>query len=282
MTDINYSSTDLNQMDQLREYINDYCAANNIDPATYVAALDDGANVDLSDDPAFQAYWQLAYLQLVYLLSGGATDMSSPGDVVYDEDQLMAAYNAVANDPEQNYILELAEEMLMDDPELMAFFTTQTAGADAGNTLLATINLSGSSSTSSSASDSSSDESSSTQYTYVDEQARAFAEAYGSGSGLDWIIEYEEGVRGAEGSILNQLAEMDQQLVELTDALNSGSMTAEEYSAQVDQLSAYRETMLAMLQQLEANLSNIMEMYSKLIEQANEMAMSVINNMRPV
>lgn len=280
MTDINYSSTDLNQMDQLREYINDYCAANDIDPATYVAALDDGASVDLSDDPAFQAYWQLAYLQLVYLLSGGATDMSSPGDVSYDETELMAAYNAVAADPEQNYILELAEEMLADDPELMAFFTTQTAGADAGNSLLATINLAEASSTTSSGSDSA--EESSTSYSYVDQQARDFAEAYGSGSGLDWLIEYEEGIRGAEGSILNQLAEMDQQLVELTDALNSGNMSAEEYSAQVDQISSYRETMLAMMQQLEANLSNIMEMYSKLIEQANEMAMSVINNMRPV
>lgn len=278
MSEISYTTDQLAQMDQLREYISDYCSSNGIDPNTYVSALDGSITADLQNDPAFQAYWQLAYLQLVYLLSGGSPDVSSSGEVTYDEDELMAAYNAAASDPDQNYILELANQMLQDDPELMAFFTTQTEGVDAGNTLLSMINLSEATTTTSDTEASSEDD----EGLYVDEMAREFAEKYGSGEGIEWIIEYEETIINAEGSILSQLAEMDQQLVELTEALNNGSMTAEEYQAQTDSLSAYRQTMLAMLQQLQDNLANVMEMYSKLVEQANEMAMAVVNNMRPV
>lgn len=278
MSEISYTTDQLAQMDQLREYISDYCSSNGIDPNTYVSALDGSITADLQNDPAFQAYWQLAYLQLVYLLSGGSPDVSSSGEVTYDEDALMAAYNAAASDPDQNYILELANQMLQDDPELMAFFTTQTEGVDSGNSLLSMINLSEATTTTSDTEASSEDD----EGLYVDEMAREFAEKYGSGEGIDWIIEYEETIINAEGSILSQLAEMDQQLVELTEALNNGSMTAEEYQAQTDNLSAYRQTMLAMLQQLQDNLANVMEMYSKLVEQANEMAMAVVNNMRPV
>lgn len=276
MTDINYSSADLAYMEQLREYITEYCQTNNIDPATYVAALDGEIDINLKDDPAFQAYWQLASLQLAYILSGGAVDMSVPGDVAYDQESIEAAYAAA--DAE---LLALCESLLQDQPELLAFFTMQTDGVSSGNDILAAINLSESNTTEeTSTSEDSSEDSDGESWTSQD--TRDFIEAYGGSEGLDWLIDYEEGIRAAEQSILNYVAEMDQQLVELTEMFNSGEISAEEYSAKTENLSIYRETLLAMLQQLESSLSTVMEMYSKLIEQANEMSMAVINNMRPV
>jgi hypothetical protein len=99
---------------------------------------------------------------------------------------------------------------------------------------------------------------------------------------LNYIIEYDEGIRAAEGSILDYLAEMDKQIEELTDAfdLPGSTMSVEEYNSEVEQRSSYREVLLTMLQSLESTMSNVMEMYSKMMENEQEMKMAVLNNWR--
>ena len=112
------------------------------------------------------------------------------------------------------------------------------------------------------------------------QDARDFVRKYDLGGFYSEAIGTEEGIRSAEGSILSQIAEMDQQLADLGDAFDSGTIGVDKYNSEVKNVSVYRETLLAMLQNLQNTLSTIMEMYSKMIEQQKEMAQSVIQNMR--
>lgn len=283
---INLTSDQLAQMDQLREYITDYCTQKGIDPNTYLSSLDGTIDVDMRNDPAFQAYWSITAMQLAYLLSGGSPEVSSDGEVIYDEAKIEAAYAA----SDQDFI----NNIIASDPELMALFVSQTQGADAGSSLLAAINLSETSTSAGIVTSTSSDiryeggddasgdsGDGSDDSSYTDQQARDFIDKYVSGDGLDWVLSYEEGIKSAEGSILDYIAQIDQQVADLTELMNNGSMSAEEYSSQLDQVSADRQLYMGMLQQLESNMSNVMEMISKMYQQEVEMRMAVIQNMKP-
>lgn len=265
------SSDQLAQLDQLKEYIEEYCESQGIDASTFVDSIDGDLSADFLNDPVFQAYWQMAYLQLLYLLSGGSPSVASNGEIEYPDD-LMSVYNSASQE-----MLDYCTSLLTDNPELMVFFAMQTGDfqeGDTANSLLALISQTeASTATETETEDDSDDE-------WENTIAREFVAKYGSSESLDWLIEYEEGIRAAEGSILDYLAEMDQQMVELTEALEGGSMSAEEYQAEMESISSYREVMLTMLQSLESTMSNVMEMYSKMIENMQEMQMAVINNWR--
>lgn len=265
----NLSTDQVAQMEALQDYITEYCESQGIDPSTFVDSIDGDLSADFLNDPVFQAYWNMAYLQLMYLLSGGSPSVSASGEIEYPDD-LMSVYNDASQE-----MIDYVTNLLNDDPQLMVFFAMQTGEFQEGDTadsLLALISQT-EASTSTDSDDSTEDE-------YTNTVAREFVEKYGSSDSLDWLIEYEEGIRAAEGSILDYLAEMDQQMVELTEALEGGTMSAEEYEAEMESLSSYREVMLTMLQSLESTMSNVMEMYSKMIENAQEMQMAVINNWR--
>lgn len=278
MTEISSTyGSQMTQIENLSQYVTDYCRQNNIDPATYVAALDGKDMAQLRDDPAFQAYWQLAAMQLSYLLSGGEQLYSEPGTVEFDDVAISAAYDSADEETR-----EFIDQLLQDDPELMAFFAMQQGGNEEANNILAAINLSQNRTTNvlqTSISDSDLPGQIS-GYRHVAEDARNFVNKYELGSFYDDVISTEEGIRSAEGSILGQIAEMDQQLVDLGEAFDSGKMGVDKYNAEIKNVSVYRETLLAMLQNLESTLSTVMEMYSKMIEQQKEMAQSVIQNMR--
>lgn len=263
------------QIENLSQYVTDYCKQHNIDPATYVAALDGKDMAQLRDDPAFQAYWQLAAMQLSYLLSGGEQLYSEPGAVEFDDMAISASYNS-ADEQTREFI----DKLLQDDPELMAFFAMQQGGNEEANNILAAINLSQNRTTTPPQTSISDLPEEMAGYRHVAEDARDFVRKYELGSFYDDVISTEEGIRSAEGSILNQIAEMDQQLADLSEAFDTGKIGVDKYNAEIKNVSVYRETLLAMMQNLESTLSTVMEMYSKMIEQQKEMAQSVIQNMR--
>lgn len=276
MADISSTyGSQLNQIENLTQYVNDYCQKNNIDPATYTAALDGSGMAQLRDDPAFQAYWQLAAMQLGYLLGGGEQLYSEPGTVEFDDAAVSASYAASDQDARN-----LVDQLLQDDPELMAFFAMQREGVDEANNILATLNLSQRRTTTPQNVSINELPGVVEDYQHVAEDARDFIKRYELGSFYEDVASTEEGIRSAEGSILNQIAEMDQQLADLSEAFDSGKIGVDKYNAEIKNVSVYRETLLAMMQNLESTLSTVMEMYSKMIEQQKEMAQSVIQNMR--
>lgn len=277
MADISssYGGGQITQIENLTQYVNEYCERNNIDPSSYTAALDGSGMAALRDDPAFQAYWQLAAMQLNYLLSGGEQLYSEPGTVEFDDVAVTAAYEAADQETR-----DFVEELLQDDPELMAFFAMQQSGTPEANNILAALNLSQNRTTTPSNTSISEFPAQMEGYQHVADDARDFVRRYELGSFYNDVISTEEGIRSAEGSILNQIAEMDQTLADLSEAFDTGQIGVDKYNAEVKNVSVYRETLLAMMQSLESTLATIMELYSKMIEQQKEMAQSVIQNMR--
>lgn len=284
-----YNTDQLAQIDTLKSYVEDYCDSNGIDPSIYLSSLDGNKiSEDLKNDPAFQAYWQLTYLQLTEIID--PTQISSM-DAQVGEIDFNALY--AAQDADTNALIT---DLISDDPALMAYALKESGQAEASDSLLSLFTAANTAAATSTTADSYGaqylaeypDEVSGTTASdtldnsmYEANDARALADEYDLGEGFDWVINTEEGIRSTESSIFNYLAEMDQQLVDLKGALDTGAISAEEFSADSDNISVYRETMLGMLQQLETSLSSVMEMYSKLIEQATQMQMSTINNMKP-
>jgi len=287
-----YNTDQLAQIDTLKSYVEDYCNSNDIDPSIYLSGLDGNKiSEDLKNDPAFQAYWQLTWLQVTEIID--PTQISSLDAQVGEVD-----FNALyaAQDAETNALIT---DLISDDPALMAYVLKESGQVEASDSLLALFTAANTAAATSTTVDSYAaalglglgdipDEVSGTTTSdtlnnnmFEANDARDLAAQYDLGEGFDWLISTEEGIRSTESSIFGYLAEMDQQLVDLKDALDTGKITAEEFSADSSNISVYRETMLGMLQQLETSLSSVMEMYSKLIEQANEMQMSTINNMKP-
>jgi hypothetical protein len=284
------SADQLAQIDTLKTYVEDYCSANNIDPAVYLSSLDGNTiSDDLRNDPAFQAYWQLTYLQLTEIIDPSSINSQDGqvGEINFD-----AVYAAADQQTK-----DLITNLLQDDPELMAFALAQAGQTEDSDSLLSMFTAAN---TAAATSTTAGAVMGSNYLTDVpgtpsgmspadtggnamgdDSDARALGDEYDLGGGYDWLIDTEEGVHSTESSIFDYLAEMDQQLVDLKGALSTGQITAEEFSSQAGDISTYRETMLGMLQQLESSLSTIFDMYSKMVEQATQMQMSTINNMKP-
>ena len=115
---IYYQTSQEAQIHELQSYIEEYCQANNIDPQIYTGALDSrtGLPPDILQDPVFQAYWKLAYLQLMEILDP-ALFQSLYGQVGAENFDFDHVYSMV--DPEFNQLLE---NLVVDGgPELAAF-----------------------------------------------------------------------------------------------------------------------------------------------------------------
>jgi len=255
-----YNTDQLAQIDTLKSYVEDYCTANDIDPSIYLSGLDGNKiSEDLKNDPAFQAYWQLTWLQVTEIID--PTQISSLDAQVGEVD-----FNALyaAQDAETNALIT---DLISDDPALMAYVLKASGQVEASDSLLALFTAANTAAATSTTVDgyaaalglgdvpdevsgtTSSDTLSNNMFEAND--ARDLAAQYDLGEGFDWLISTEEGIRSTESSIFNYLAEMDQQLVDLKDALDTGKISAEAFSYETDNISVYRETMLGMLQQLE-------------------------------
>jgi len=265
MTEISYSSDQLQQIEDLKSYIEDYCSANGIDPAVYTSALDGSTTIDpsLLADPAFQAYWQLAYLQLMELINPSLLQSINAEVGEIDFDTVYAA----AGDDMNEYI----QNLVMDNPELMAFFA-QADGNSATDPDDVINSLEAYSVSSDAFGDSGGDG-------YTDDQARDLADELGLSGMWDFLIETEEGMRSSESYLMEGLAEMDQQLIELQTALENGEISAEEFSAGVEQVSAYRQIYVGLIQNFEEAWSQLLETFSQLSKAEQEGQMAIARNL---
>lgn len=258
---IYYQTAQEQQINDLKSYIEDYCQTNNIDPTVYTGALDSrtGLPPDILQDPVFQAYWKLAYLQLMEILDP-ALVQSLYGQVGADNFDFDHVYSLV--DPEFNQFLE---NLVVDNPELMAFLAQSDGNPDTSpEEVMAAIS----------------------QLTqglvpepYVAEDARRLIEELGVDNGLvNALLSTEEGIRATEQSILMSLAEMDAELAELRTALREGTMNADEFNAVVGQISANRQVNISMLGDIEGNLSNMFQLFSNLLQTQTEALSQIVRN----
>jgi len=253
---VNYDAA----MESITAEIEAYCEAQGIDPDDFLANLDSASTASLYDNPTFEAYFQLCYMQLMELLYPEVY-YSAEGDTgSIDFDTLYAAADEDMN--------ELIYELIEDDPELMAYYALQEGGqseADAFMDLLdsyyATLNEDGTED------DGISD---------AIQEAYDLAEEYGLG-GVAALADKELMFESAQNSILDMLEEYDAGITALVEALNAGEISETEFEAEMSTISYYRETMLAMLQQLTTQEMTYFEAISELYSKATEMDMAIIN-----
>ncbi|OGQ06554.1 MAG: hypothetical protein A3G32_01515 [Deltaproteobacteria bacterium RIFCSPLOWO2_12_FULL_40_28] len=259
MTTISYSESGIAEKEAIREYITDYCTSQGIDPNLYLSSLDGVQTVDpaLFQDPVFQAYWQLAYVRLMSILD---PELVQSLDAEIQAGNIDALYSKMG---EEDY--QAIQQILMDSPEILAF-TAQDAGDEASaQQLLNSISSSAVATTGSTE--------------YVDEQARAMAEALGLNGMYDYLIGTEEGIKTTEAHLMEGLGEMDMQITQLSEALRSGEISAEEFAAQTEQVSMYRELYVGLIQDLEGSWNNTIEMFSQLVKTRDEGLAAVTRNL---
>lgn len=256
MASINYTSEQQGQIDALKSYVNEYCESHNIDPEVYTKYLDNQQSIDpaLLNDPIFQAYWKVTYLQLMEVINPELLQSISgeAGEINFDE------VYAHAGDDINNFIMQLVS----DDPELMAFAAASDQNAATDPNFIRTL-LEG--------------PSGGDPAVYVDEEARRMAQEWQLGGMFDSLISQEEQNKTAQNHLLMGLAEMDQQYAQLTEALSNGDMSAQ---PKLTQLAQNRELYLQMIQKLEESLSTILALFSQLLKSISESQRSIINNIR--
>lgn len=255
---INYTTQETQQISQLQSYIEEYCRTHGIDPQTYVQHLDERQTLDsaIFKDPAFQAYWQLTYLQLMEICSPGSTQTQSGEIMSFDE-----AY-AQASDSMNDFI----KDLVMDNPDFVAFASLRdhNSATNPQDFYRLIVEL----------------QPEEKELKFVDEQARDLGRQFGMNGMYQRMIDTEEGMRSSELAILNEIDEIDRQIMDLTDALNSGELRPEEYKAKIDQMSGTKGFLYALLQKTESALSQMIEMFSNMIKAKNDHQMSIINNQR--
>lgn len=288
--EINYADRQ-DQVDQLRNYIEEYSRENNIDPNIYIAALDgQGIDAGLRNDPAFQAYWRLAYLQLLEIIDP-VSAASLHAEIGLSEENFDEIYESVDADLNQ-----LIEDLISDSPELMAF-AAQHDGDPTTNAqmVLNLIEMSGLDEeaedgervpviggpnpgpASSSGGGSSSQQGSSVQR-IRNEEARRLGNELGLGGLYHTFVETEEGYRSLEASLLGALADIDQQEAEITQAFLDGRISEHEMNQELAKSQSSRGMILNMINNLEQTLATILETFSNLIKAESEMQQEVARN----
>lgn len=272
MAPINYTAGQNQQIADLKNYVEEYCAQTGINPEIYTHALDGTTGIDpaLLNDPAFQAYWQLAYLQLMEIINPTLVQSlySEVGEVNFD-----ALYARA--DPEMN---DFIQNLVLDSPELMSFaaLADHSAATDP-QAVMQALTAAISPPTPAGEGGAASEEDP-TQYT--DEVARRLKEEFGLSGAWDWLIGTEEGIRSSENFLMGELAGMDQKLADLKDGLKNHTLSADEFNADVGQISSYRTYIMGVTQNLESALSQLVDMMSKVIKQRADMLQAISQNMK--
>ncbi|HBF13670.1 MAG TPA: hypothetical protein DDW49_09870 [Deltaproteobacteria bacterium] len=264
MARVNYTEAQRAQIEELREYLR----SQGVDPDVYMRALD-GQGIDpaILNDPDFQAYWRLTYLQLLEILDPPLFN-SLPGqlDEAYEEGQRIAGAELNA----------LIEKLATDSPELMAYFAAHDA--DPNTTpeqiigMLAAQGLINPIDEHNDSGDNNSE--------FVDEGARHLSEEYGLGGTYDYLIETEEGMMTARNSLFAEIANRQLEAARLFEQYMNGDLdlTEEQFNAKMDLIKGPIEILMAQANIIDKTLNQIFEQFSKLEKDRQEGLQSVIRN----
>lgn len=258
----------ISQIEDLSQYISEYCEANNIDPSTYLSALDGRSVSEIFDDQTLQYYEQWTTMWLAYLLSGGGELYSEPASVEFSEEDLIQAYQNADQE-----MLALIDKILEDDPDLMAFYALQVRGAEESNSLLALLHAE--------TGDSNSQNQNTSTFNpeYVNEEARELMRQYGQYE-IEGLLDTTEGLTSAMQNIAIQLAEDDQTLMQIVEQFERGEISLDMKNAKMDSIAASREMKLLALQNVQNSLATVEKAWSQLFESRQEIEVLIANNMR--
>lgn len=238
--------------DSAVDQVLDYLEAQGVDVSTLDMDGAQSTDLDLSD-PAVEAYFQLAYMQMMEILYPEVINSleAQVGEVNFD--------TLYANtDPAVN---ELIMQMLEDDPDMMVEMTRATSGDAEADYVDALINA-----------------------VYTDTSTSSYTSSITDDfdtlgvEGLDWVADQEDAFKSAEQSILDSLSSYDEAILDITDQFQSGEISESEYNNQLEDVYMGREALLGMLQAVQSQEQNFFEMVSKLIENMIDTQMAIIRN----
>ncbi len=269
MTEITSTNYDYNAaMETIQAEITEWCEAQGVDPNDFLANLDGGFTASVFDNPTLEAYFQLAYMQLVELLYPEVINSleAEIGEVTFE-----TLYDS-ADEEFNNFIISLIE----DDPEIMALYAMQAGGETEGDfvlALLAALNT-----------ETSADLSEYGEGFNTTDDLREYLDSVDLGADMEnellaWA-EAEDVYTATEMAILDRLAEYDQAMNDLVAALESGDISETQFESEMQNITFGRETLMAMLQQVTDQKMQFFETISELYDQAFEMQNTIINNMR--
>lgn len=256
MTRVNYSSEQAAQIDQLKNYVEDYCQSNGIDPKIYTNYLDGNQTTldpKIRNDPVFQAYWQLAYLQLNEIVNPTPlqSQSSEVGEVNFDK--LYASVDSQTND--------LITKILADDPELMGF-AAQTHG-ESPLEVLSLLNQK------------------TPPPAVVSENGGPIkaASKASSGSFLDWLQSSQEGMASVEEWAMQGMSDLDAYVASLKDMMETGKIDPAQAQVIMQDKMASREMYTYFIQQANGRMNQQLEFFSALLKSLSDNKNNLLHNL---
>jgi len=258
MVTINHTSEQSAQIDQLKNYVEDYCQQNGIDPKMYTSYLDNkNAALDPSiiNDPIFQAYWQLSHLQLTEIINPIPLQSlsSEVGDV--DLDKL---YSTVDLNTQS-----LLEQIVGSDPSLAGI--SSQLNMESPQEVLKYLNDS-----------------------TPPPEAKAYAKEggvkkvektqVGAGGLFDWLEGTQDGLESVEKWAMGGLADIDAYIASLQEMIETGKIDPQKADILSKEAIASRETYVLFMQQSQGRLNQIMDLFSALLKSIRDTQNSVARN----
>ena len=260
-------------MATIEQEIIDYCESVGLDYEDFLTNLDNVKTADLMDIPGLEAYFQLCYVQLVAIINPDLinslyADVGLPAGAGIDFETLKAAgidFDEVyaAADPEFN---EMILSMIEDDPELLALVAHSAGGESEANYVLDIL---------------------ASLYASTEEGADGDIQATSNSAaheandlynlGLDWVIDQDDFYNSATQSLLQQLTEYDNAIIQLQQDVMNG-MDPAEAQMQMESLKMGREALFELLQQFTERQMTFIESISDLFKEMDEANKAIIRN----
>ena len=246
-------------MASIRAEVEAYCQTNGIDPDEFLANLDTVKSSALFDNPALLAYLELAATQLMEVIAPDKinSDSGEVIDILGLDENGHILFRDVDSD-----LQDLISGLLEDDPELVAYFVSKSAGSSEADAFLKLL------------ADSTTSKDSAT------DQARALASDLGVSDQLGWVMDTDDMYSSMQESIMSQLAEYDQATNDLIQAFSNGDISESAYQGQLSSMSSQREILVGLLNYAQQNKSSFFEMVSDLYKTMNETMKAMNNNIK--
>lgn len=260
MSDVSSVTTASTVLETWLQEAQAYCEANGID-------IDE---INYVDDPQLLAYYQNAQLQLYELIyqtmyNSGDSDVGigSSSEMPYTFEEYQAFFN--------DDIEKLVEDMLQNNPELVAYFAYQSGGQSEVDAFLSAI----------------SNLNTSTEGFTSTEQTQEFYDEHGLTESYGWVVDFQEASDASTNSLLQSISDDQLVIVELYSQLEGLDPSSPDYQAQLaslqsqsDMASATLEMKYTLLQQVTQQSANMFELISAMINKQMESLMAQVANLK--
>lgn len=216
--------------------------------------------LDLTNETLL-AYFRLAYEMLLQEIYQEGTTIAGAGQVGDESiDWLTVVPDA---DPALH---EFIVSLLRDDPDLIAYYASQAEGESAEEFVLNLLY--------------NETDGGSSDFTGYTDDAKELASIFNMGSGYDALIEQEDLFDYYIDGVMQGIAEIDEEIMELYNQLLTGDISDIEFDAMSEDLSATKEFYFAAVQQLMSDKASFFQAISEILQKMYESQVGIAERFR--